>query len=201
MSLHLQPLATPRARRRAACAVAHAVCSHFGVSGCIGLRDRCVLGARRAASARRCCRAPARRAAARVFAPISAAHWLGTDYLGRDMLARVIEGARYTVGVALRRDAAGQRHRHRARAAGRRERPLDRRGAEPRPGHADRDPEQDVRAADGGGLRLLGADAGRHRRDHLRAGRLPHRALAGRQHQRARLRDRRAHARRRHAAT
>jgi peptide/nickel transport system permease protein len=38
---------------------------------------------------------------AEVFAPISAAHWLGTDYLGRDMLARVIEGARYTVGVAF----------------------------------------------------------------------------------------------------
>jgi peptide/nickel transport system permease protein len=38
---------------------------------------------------------------AQVFGPISAAHWLGTDYLGRDMLARVIEGARYTVGVAL----------------------------------------------------------------------------------------------------
>lgn len=36
-----------------------------------------------------------------VFAPISAAHWLGTDYLGRDMLARLIEGARYTVGVAF----------------------------------------------------------------------------------------------------
>jgi peptide/nickel transport system permease protein len=36
-----------------------------------------------------------------VFAPISAANWLGTDYLGRDMLARVIEGARYTVGVAF----------------------------------------------------------------------------------------------------
>lgn len=36
-----------------------------------------------------------------VFAPISGAHWLGTDYLGRDMLARVIDGARYTVGVAL----------------------------------------------------------------------------------------------------
>jgi peptide/nickel transport system permease protein len=36
-----------------------------------------------------------------VFAPISSAHWLGTDYLGRDMLARVIEGARYTVGVAF----------------------------------------------------------------------------------------------------
>ncbi len=36
-----------------------------------------------------------------VFAPVSAAHWLGTDYLGRDMLARVVEGARYTVGIAL----------------------------------------------------------------------------------------------------
>jgi len=36
-----------------------------------------------------------------VFSPIGAAHWLGTDYLGRDMLARVIEGARYTVGVAF----------------------------------------------------------------------------------------------------
>ncbi|HSW04671.1 ABC transporter permease [Aquabacterium sp.] len=36
-----------------------------------------------------------------VFGPASAAHWLGTDYLGRDMLARVIEGTRYTVGVAF----------------------------------------------------------------------------------------------------
>ena len=36
-----------------------------------------------------------------VFAPIGAVHWLGTDYLGRDMLARVIEGARTTVGVAF----------------------------------------------------------------------------------------------------
>ena len=36
-----------------------------------------------------------------VFAPMSASHWLGTDYLGRDMLALIIEGARYTVGVAL----------------------------------------------------------------------------------------------------
>jgi peptide/nickel transport system permease protein len=36
-----------------------------------------------------------------VFAPASATHWFGTDYLGRDMLARVIEGARYTVGVAF----------------------------------------------------------------------------------------------------
>ncbi|MGM9490315.1 ABC transporter permease [Ideonella sp. YS5] len=36
-----------------------------------------------------------------VFAPISSKHWLGTDYLGRDMLARVIQGARYTVGVAF----------------------------------------------------------------------------------------------------
>lgn len=39
--------------------------------------------------------------AGEVFAPVSATHWLGTDYLGRDMLVRVIEGARYTVGVAF----------------------------------------------------------------------------------------------------
>jgi peptide/nickel transport system permease protein len=36
-----------------------------------------------------------------VFSDISAAHWLGTDYLGRDMLARIIEGARITVGIAF----------------------------------------------------------------------------------------------------
>ncbi|BDB29798.1 ABC transporter permease (plasmid) [Cupriavidus sp. P-10] len=36
-----------------------------------------------------------------VFAPMSVQHWLGTDYLGRDMLVRVILGARYTVCVAL----------------------------------------------------------------------------------------------------
>ncbi len=35
------------------------------------------------------------------FLPISAQHWLGTDYLGRDMLSRVLMGARYTVGIAL----------------------------------------------------------------------------------------------------
>jgi peptide/nickel transport system permease protein len=38
---------------------------------------------------------------AAVFAPASVRHWLGTDYLGRDMLVRVIDGARSTVGVAL----------------------------------------------------------------------------------------------------
>lgn len=36
-----------------------------------------------------------------VFGPVSSQHWLGTDYLGRDMFARVILGARYTVGLAL----------------------------------------------------------------------------------------------------
>lgn len=46
-------------------------------------------------------RDPASAAAAQVFAPMSAAHWLGTDYLGRDMLVRVIDGASYTVGIAL----------------------------------------------------------------------------------------------------
>ena len=36
-----------------------------------------------------------------VFESISLTHLLGTDYLGRDMLSRVLDGARYTVGVAL----------------------------------------------------------------------------------------------------
>ncbi len=36
-----------------------------------------------------------------IFAGASVKHWLGTDYLGRDMLTRVIMGARYTVGLAL----------------------------------------------------------------------------------------------------
>ncbi len=36
-----------------------------------------------------------------VFAPMSAAHPFGTDYLGRDMLSRILYGARYTVGVAM----------------------------------------------------------------------------------------------------
>lgn len=36
-----------------------------------------------------------------VYAPMDMKHWLGTDYLGRDMLVRVVLGARYTVGVAL----------------------------------------------------------------------------------------------------
>ena len=38
---------------------------------------------------------------AAVFAPVSAAHWFGTDFLGRDVFARVVQGARYTIGVAL----------------------------------------------------------------------------------------------------
>jgi peptide/nickel transport system permease protein len=36
-----------------------------------------------------------------VFEGISSEHWLGTDYLGRDMLSRVLSGARFTVGLAL----------------------------------------------------------------------------------------------------
>jgi peptide/nickel transport system permease protein len=36
-----------------------------------------------------------------IFASYSAAHLLGTDYLGRDMLSRILYGARYTVGLAL----------------------------------------------------------------------------------------------------
>lgn len=35
------------------------------------------------------------------FGPVSAKFPLGTDYIGRDMLSRVLNGARYTVGLAL----------------------------------------------------------------------------------------------------
>lgn len=35
------------------------------------------------------------------FGPMTSEFWLGTDYLGRDMLSRVLYGARYTVGIAL----------------------------------------------------------------------------------------------------
>jgi len=73
----------------------------FGVSGLIGLA---VLAFWLLAAVFGPVLMPQGRSAAgggAVFAPISAAHWLGTDYLGRDMLARVIDGARYTVGVAF----------------------------------------------------------------------------------------------------
>lgn len=36
-----------------------------------------------------------------VFEPISARHLLGSDYLGRDVLSRLLYAARYTVGLAL----------------------------------------------------------------------------------------------------
>lgn len=35
------------------------------------------------------------------FGPISQQFWLGSDYLGRDMLSRILMGARYTVGISL----------------------------------------------------------------------------------------------------
>ena len=36
-----------------------------------------------------------------VFQSMSLQHWLGTDYLGRDMLTRIVAGTPYTIGVAL----------------------------------------------------------------------------------------------------
>lgn len=36
-----------------------------------------------------------------VFSSFSARHPLGTDYLGRDMLSRILHGARFTIGLAL----------------------------------------------------------------------------------------------------
>jgi len=35
------------------------------------------------------------------FGPLSAAYPLGTDYLGRDMLTRILHAARFTIGLAL----------------------------------------------------------------------------------------------------
>ena len=35
------------------------------------------------------------------FGPMSGQFWLGSDYLGRDMLSRILVGARYTVGISL----------------------------------------------------------------------------------------------------
>jgi peptide/nickel transport system permease protein len=36
-----------------------------------------------------------------VFEGVSFHHWLGSDYLGRDVLSRLLSGARYTIGLAL----------------------------------------------------------------------------------------------------
>lgn len=36
-----------------------------------------------------------------VFSGLSAAHWLGSDYLGRDVFSRLLYGARYTVFLGL----------------------------------------------------------------------------------------------------
>ena len=36
-----------------------------------------------------------------VWAPVSAEHWLGGDHIGRDMLSRIIYGARTTIAIAF----------------------------------------------------------------------------------------------------
>ncbi|TIW01723.1 MAG: ABC transporter permease, partial [Mesorhizobium sp.] len=36
-----------------------------------------------------------------VWEPMSAAHWLGTDNLGRDLISRMIYGARITMEIAV----------------------------------------------------------------------------------------------------
>lgn len=35
------------------------------------------------------------------YVPIGGSYWLGTDYIGRDILSRILHGARYTLGMSL----------------------------------------------------------------------------------------------------
>jgi microcin C transport system permease protein len=49
--------------------------------------------------------------------PPSRRNWLGTDSLGRDMLARLLYGFRVSIWFALCADAGGHGHRHRRRCA------------------------------------------------------------------------------------
>ena len=78
---------------------------------------------------------------------------VGTDYLGRDMLSRILEGARYTVGIALAAAAiacvaaASRSGMIAAVTAG----GLTC-GAQPRHGRADLDPQQAVRPCGGRGV-------------------------------------------------
>ncbi|HEY0287755.1 MAG TPA: ABC transporter permease [Pseudomonas sp.] len=44
---------------------------------------------------------PAAMGTADVFETYSWQHWLGTDFIGRDMLSRILDGARYSIGLAL----------------------------------------------------------------------------------------------------
>ena len=90
------PTASSLARRPASTWLARL--SHFGPSGWLGLS---IVACWALAATFGPALLSSAAGGGAVFAPISAAHWLGTDYLGRDMLARVIQGARYTVGVAF----------------------------------------------------------------------------------------------------
>jgi peptide/nickel transport system permease protein len=73
----------------------------FGWSGLIGLAILLFWIAAALFGSVLLARLPAAAGNVQIFGPISSAHWLGTDYLGRDMFIRVIDGASYTVGVAF----------------------------------------------------------------------------------------------------
>ncbi len=83
-------------------------------------------------------------------APPSATHWLGTDSLGQDMVARLLYGFRVSIWFALCADAGGHGDRHRRRrAAG-----LLRRPGRPGAAAPDRDLGRGARAVPADHLRV-----------------------------------------------
>jgi len=73
----------------------------FGWSGLLGLAILLFWIAAALFGSALLARLPVASGNVQIFGPISSVHWLGTDYLGRDMFIRVIDGASYTVGVAF----------------------------------------------------------------------------------------------------
>lgn len=101
MKTSVSPAAAPAAPAQRAPGRLHGWLSHFGPTGILGLAIVLFWILAALLGPEFLTRQFSNGGNAAVFAPMSAQHWLGTDYLGRDMLVRVVDGARSTVGVAL----------------------------------------------------------------------------------------------------